>query len=180
MKETLSNEEDPLISSMSYTGGSNNRTALVDGVLDAGTEPHYLHIPEHSEMAYLDRFPSLISFACVLPATVSGGSTTVVESAAVEGRLPAPMRAKLRTLGIEHVMYYGSEGVKTWQLAFSTSRPQDVEEYARVRGWALRWTPKKTGVYLSYRRASFLQHPRTRGIVLSQTDRESRASEPIP
>lgn len=149
----------PLLTPMNYVGGTNARKALAEGVLDAGTEPPHLHIPEHSEMAYLDRLPLVIAFACLQPATGGGGGTTVVASADVEQALPAAMARRLREVGVQHVMYYGVGGVKTWQDAFETQDPKVVEDYAAERGWGIEWTPEADGVSLSFTRASYVSHP---------------------
>ena len=134
-----SGQASGLLRPMDYVGGTNNRETLADGVLDAGTEPSWIHLAEHSEMAYLDRFPSIIAFCCLQPASISGGETTVVRSKSIEARLPASMLQKLRFHGIEHVLYYGSDGVKSWQEAFFTTNQQDVERYASERGWHVEW-----------------------------------------
>jgi hypothetical protein len=148
-----------VVAPMSYVGGTNARKTLAEGVLDAGTEPPHLHIPEHSEMAYLDRMPAVIAFACLQPATGRGGATTVVAAADVERALPSEMVSRLRQVGVEHVLYYGPGGVKTWQAAFDTTDPAAVEAYAAARGWGLEWTMAGTGVNLSFVRASYVVHP---------------------
>jgi alpha-ketoglutarate-dependent taurine dioxygenase len=151
-----------LMRPMDYVGGAtNSRKQLAEGVVNAGTEPPHLHIPEHSEMAFLDRLPALVAFSCVQPAP-SGGATTVVSSAATERNLPEAFVRKLRAVGMKHITAYGDVGgnrVQTWQAAFGTEDRADVEAYAAAQGWTCAWT-EGGDVNISFTRASYMLHPR--------------------
>eukprot|EP00935_MAST-01C_sp_MAST-1C-sp1_P000799 g799.t1 len=126
-----------------YTHGSTTRDQLGNGVLQVNLEPPEAPVLAHTEMTYLDHFPTHIAFFVKVPARV-GGKTTVTDNLAITRALSKAgehwaLGDKLRRLGVEFSRYLSCEKqtdskgrdplqYKTWQDAFSTCERAAAEQ----------------------------------------------------
>ena len=170
-------------SGSSCDAGGDGGSAAVEAVLDTGTEPHHLRLREHAEMAYVDRWPGIIAFGCLTPPDRphEQGQTTVVRTAEIVAALPTAFVERLRRDGLRHRFWYhdanakagdGSpRAVKSWQDAFLTRQPREVEVLCADRGWDYEWSSSSSkGITVSYVRDAFIRHPHTSEEVLFVTD----------
>ena len=157
-----------------YTHGSTTRDQLGNGVLQVNLEPPEAAVLAHTEMTYLDYFPTYIAFYVKVPAPV-GGKTIVTDNLAVtralsEGGRYLALGDKLRLLGVEFSRHLSCELVprkegtelqspdplqyKTWQDTFSTS-DRDVAEQSLADSGAgtLSWLESGGAVWRSTRPA---------------------------
>jgi hypothetical protein len=157
-----------------YTHGSTTRDQLGNGVLQVNLEPPEAPVLAHTEMTYLDHFPTYIAFYVKVPAPV-GGKTIVTDNLAVtralsEGGVYRALGDKLRLLGVEFSRHLSCEFVpreertqlqspdplqyKTWQDAFSTSDRDAAEQsLADSSAGTLSWLESGGAVWRSTRPA---------------------------
>eukprot|EP00040_Diaphanoeca_grandis_P041452 m.262974 g.262974 ORF g.262974 m.262974 type:complete len:325 (-) comp47923_c0_seq1:307-1281(-) len=153
---------------MGYFGGTNDRESIEDDgdseMLTVGTEPRYKKIKCHSEMAYTDAFPSIITFSCLaLEPGVIGGDQLLASNQRVYDLYPENLRSKLWDTGLQHQLFFSDAedtrakhaGVRTWQEALQTTDRAKAEKIAADREWRHEWRP--TGLRLSFTRPAFIE-----------------------
>jgi len=119
-------------------------------------------IPHHHEMSYSHHWPQHIWFYCEVP-PAEGGRTPI---AGERSFFPALDRAIVRRFTERGVMYmrnYGAGLDLSWQDAFQTTDPAEVEAYCRESNAAFEWTP--TGLRTRQVRQAVATHPLTGEVV---------------
>jgi alpha-ketoglutarate-dependent taurine dioxygenase len=120
-------------------------------------------IPLHHEMSYAHRWPLRIWFCCAQPAA-SGGCTPICDDRAFIAQLPASIRTRFERTGVMYVRNYGEGPDLSWQDAFQTSDPTDVEAYCAAAGMTWEW---RSGGRLRTRYVgpAIVEHPQSGQIV---------------
>jgi hypothetical protein len=127
-----------------YAQGSVDRDDLGAGVLSVNLEPPELPVLQHTEMTYLDRFPSYISFFAQHPATSGGrsavGDNMAVTRALLPGGSHSSLGDKLRRHGVSycrHLSCAASQNTnadrpicRSWQDVFGTGCKRQAERQA--------------------------------------------------
>jgi hypothetical protein len=136
---------------------------------------------QHSEMAYVDRWPGLIIFGCLLPpeSAHAQGQTSLVHTAELASHLPPTFLERLAKEGLQHRLRYsdattpegeGESTVKSWQAALSVSCRAEAEQVCAARGWATDWSEAGGTLTISYTRPAYAQHSSGGDSVLFTTD----------
>jgi alpha-ketoglutarate-dependent taurine dioxygenase len=121
-----------------YVERSSPRTHLTNNVYTSTEHPADQEIFLHNEQSYNLTFPLLIAFACAVPAS-EGGATPIADVRLVHARIPRSVREKFGERGYLYVRNYGAGLGLTWQDAFQTQQPSEVEAYCRRQGIELEW-----------------------------------------
>jgi hypothetical protein len=116
------------------------RTVLGEGVFSATDLPAPHTIRLHNEDSYSTVFPGLLLFACVTPAR-TGGATTVADSRQVRAGLPDALVEGFRRRGWSVTRTFSAGVGLTWQQAFGTDDPAEVEDYCRRARVGTTWLP---------------------------------------
>jgi len=120
-----------------YTYGSTPRSKVGD-VYTSTEYPASEVIPLHNEMSYTTTWPLRIWFYSVIPAK-AGGETPLADSHGVYDRVPAPVRERFERHGVRYVRNYRAGLGLSWQDAFATSDPADVETFCLTRNIDFEW-----------------------------------------
>jgi alpha-ketoglutarate-dependent taurine dioxygenase len=123
---------------MDYNEGSTPRTRLSGKVYTSTEYPPHQHIPLHNEMSYSSNWPAKLWFFCAQPAA-EGGATPICDSREVFRLIPAAIRDRFMDKGICYVRNFGQGLDLTWQQAFRTEDPRQVEAYCRQSGIEFHW-----------------------------------------
>jgi alpha-ketoglutarate-dependent taurine dioxygenase len=122
---------------LEYVYRSTPRTELRGNVYTA-TEYHPdLHIPQHNENAYSNRWAMRLGFLCTLPST-TGGATPICESARVYEQIPEAIRERFERHGVLYVRNY-SEIDLHWKNVFQTEDRTEVEDFCRANHLEFEW-----------------------------------------
>ena len=122
---------------LEYVYRSTPRTELRGHVYTA-TEYHPdLHIPQHNENAYSNRWAMRLGFLCTLPST-TGGATPICESAKVYEQIPDAIRERFERHGVLYVRNY-SEIDLHWKVVFQTDDRSAVEDFCRANHLEWEW-----------------------------------------
>jgi alpha-ketoglutarate-dependent taurine dioxygenase len=113
----------------------------------------------HNEGSHMNRWPSRISFFCVLAAK-KGGCSPIVDCRRVYQQITPAIRDKFEQKGLMYVRNF-SEGLDvSWQHFFQTENRTAVEEACSKQGIACEWVGKE---HLRVRQLcrGVLRHPAT-------------------
>lgn len=131
-----------------YQGGAAARRSVAKGVYEATQRTGDQHIPIHQEMFYLRDYPNRIAFFAKKVAEV-GGETLVGDMRKITSGVPAPIRSKLETLGIENIRNFAPKtgsaqenrlmDKRGWDFAFYTESEKEVEEICARRHMRPHW-----------------------------------------
>jgi alpha-ketoglutarate-dependent taurine dioxygenase len=122
---------------LEYVYRSTPRTGLRGNVYTA-TEYHPdLHIPQHNENAYSNRWAMRLGFLCTLPST-TGGATPICESSKVYEQIPDAIRERFERHGVLYVRNY-SEIDLHWKEVFQTDDRSAVEDFCRANHLEFEW-----------------------------------------
>ncbi|MBI3688105.1 MAG: TauD/TfdA family dioxygenase [Actinobacteria bacterium] len=113
----------------------------------------------HHELSYARQVPSRQVFCCLAAPTV-GGATALADAAAVLGDLPDPLVARFERHGWQLARSYHALFGLTWQEAFGTDSPDEVEAYCRAEGIQWAWDGAE-GLRTRRRRPAVVRHPAT-------------------
>jgi len=95
----------------------------------------------HNEGSHMNRWPSRISFFCVIPAK-EGGCSPIVDTRKVYQQLDPKVRQKFEEQGLMYVRNF-SEGLDvSWQRFFQSEDPVVVEESCKKQGFTCEWVSK--------------------------------------
>ncbi len=95
----------------------------------------------HNEGSHMNRWPSRISFFCVIPAK-EGGCSPIVDTRKVYQQLDPKVRQKFEEQGLMYVRNF-SEGLDvSWQRFFQSDDPVVVEESCKKQGFTCEWVSK--------------------------------------
>ncbi|WP_410652700.1 TauD/TfdA family dioxygenase [Amycolatopsis sp. cmx-4-54] len=121
-----------------YREKATPRTDFGSGVYSSTDLPPSQPIRQHNENSYTLTFPGRLLFGC-LTAADTGGATTVADVRRVLETLPDKTVARMCELGWRlHRTYHDTVGL-SWQVAFSTTDPADVEAYCADNAIGCRW-----------------------------------------
>jgi alpha-ketoglutarate-dependent taurine dioxygenase len=122
---------------LQYVYRSTPRTELRGNVYTA-TEYHPdLHIPQHNENAYSNRWAMRLGFLCTLPSG-KGGATPICDSAAVYEQIPDAVRERFERHGVLYVRNYSEIDLR-WAEVFQTEDRSAVEEFCRENRLDFEW-----------------------------------------
>lgn len=124
-----------------YKGGNSPRTDLASGVFTASEFSPTSTISNHQEMSYERRYPDLLFFYCATP-SAEGGSTTLVDAAALLTALPAQIVADFRRRGVRYVQRMTSEANRlgrSWPETFGTHDRDVVAAHLEQDGARYEW-----------------------------------------
>jgi alpha-ketoglutarate-dependent taurine dioxygenase len=113
----------------------------------------------HNEGSHMNRWPTRISFFCVVAAK-EGGCSPIVDCRKVYQRLDPKIREKFETMGLMYVRNFSDGLDVSWQRFFQTEDRAVVEESCRKQGITCEWTGKDN-LRVKQRCRAVLQHPVT-------------------
>lgn len=134
------------------------RTELAPGVYSASEWPADEPMCMHHELSYANEVPSLILFGCIAAAP-EGGDTRVADSQEVLAALPGALVDRFASDGWLLRRAYHEAGV-SWQEAFGTDDPAEVDDYCANAAVTTRWLPDGR-LHTTQRRAAVVRHPVT-------------------
>jgi alpha-ketoglutarate-dependent taurine dioxygenase len=144
---------------LSYTYGSTPRRSTVEGVYTSTDYPADQTIPQHNEMSYARVWPRYLWFYCETAALV-GGATPLADNRRISKRLDPALFESFAARGVRYVRNYGSGLGVTWQQAFETEDPNEVEEFCRA--WEIDFAWQGTDrLWTSQRCQAVVEHPAT-------------------
>lgn len=147
---------DPL----EYVERSSPRHAVHKNVYTSTDHPARERIHLHNEQSYNVVWPLRICFCCLV-APGAGGATPLADCRRVYERVPADIRQRFADRGgYRYVRNFGQGAGLTWQEAFQTSDPAEVDRYGAANDIEVQWLPDG-GLRTSQRRPAAAQHPRT-------------------
>jgi hypothetical protein len=112
----------------------------------------------HHELSYAAEVPGLIVFGC-LTAPVKGGKTEIADAQRMLSRLPPELVTPFERDGWLLTRMYHEIGV-SWNDAFGTKDPAQVDAYCAAAGLECEWLPEGR-LRTRQRRAAVVRHPRT-------------------
>ncbi|MCY1073921.1 TauD/TfdA family dioxygenase [Archangium lansingense] len=124
--------------SLPYEERSSPRSQVSGNVYTSTDHPPAEHIFPHNEQSYNQAFPLRLFFCCVTPAQ-EGGRTPLVDSRRVFQRLPPALRTRFLEQGYTYVRNFGGQFGLSWQTAFQTESPAEVEAYCRRNHIQFEW-----------------------------------------
>jgi alpha-ketoglutarate-dependent taurine dioxygenase len=113
----------------------------------------------HNEGSHMSRFPSRISFFCLLAAT-EGGCSPIVDCRRVYQQLDATVRERFERLGLMYVRNFSDGLDVSWQRFFQTDDRAVVEAAGREQGFECEWVGERH-LRIRQRCRGVLRHPRT-------------------
>ncbi|MCX2182268.1 TauD/TfdA family dioxygenase [Streptomyces sp. SKN60] len=125
---------------MNYVYGSTPRTREMRQVYTSTEYPASESIPLHNELAYATTWPMRLWFLSH-KAAETGGATPLADSRKVYERIPEDVRNRFAEHGVMYVRNYGSGMDLTWQQAFETEDPAEVERFCEESGIEYTWFP---------------------------------------
>jgi alpha-ketoglutarate-dependent taurine dioxygenase len=114
----------------------------------------------HNEQSYNLTFPNTIVFHCVTKAAEQG-ETPIADSRRVFAGLDKEVRQRFIDKGYLYVRNFGDGFGLTWQEAFQTDQPADVEAYCRQNKIDFQWKGDGKRLRTSQLRRVVARHPRT-------------------
>jgi alkylated DNA repair dioxygenase AlkB len=153
----------------SYAGGGAPRDQLSERVFEATKARKEYQLILHQEMAYLAKFPRMISFFCQT-APAAGGETTLADFRLLKECLPPRLWNTVEAKGVRYLRNFRDPSRptgelhalmhKSWTAGFNTPDPAEAEATARAMGLEAEWMDDgslQTSVVLS----GFTDHPLT-------------------
>jgi len=113
----------------------------------------------HNESSHMNRWPSRISFFCVIAAQ-EGGCSPIVDCRRVYQQLDPPVRIKFEELGLTYVRNFSDGLDVSWQHFFQTDDRAAVEETCRKQGFVCEWVGANS-LRVKQRCRAVLRHPVT-------------------
>jgi alpha-ketoglutarate-dependent taurine dioxygenase len=123
---------------LQYTERSTPRTSVTDAVYTSTEYPAEVSIPMHNEASYSETWPGVLFFLCVTAAE-TGGATPIADSGAVYRLLPQSVRDRFDG-GVVYTRSFRSDIGLSWQEAFQTENPAEVEVYCKKHNQEFEWT----------------------------------------
>lgn len=143
-----------------YSERSSPRSQVSGRIYTSTDYPPQYPIFLHNEQSYNLRFPTIISFFCVVAAE-KGGETPIADTRKVFHRIDPEIRQRFIDRGYRYVRNFGDGFGLTWQEAFQTEDPERVEQYCRENGIDLEWKDGGRRLRTSQVRRAVARHPRT-------------------
>lgn len=148
-------ELDPEI--LSYTERSSPRHKVADNVYTSTDHPNHQDIVLHSEQSYTLDWPCLISFTCQHKAA-TGGNTPIADNRKILSHLPVGLKDRFQRHGVLYLRTYTPGLGVSWQTAFQTEDPAEVERFCAERNIVVEWLPDGR-LRTKQQRSAFQKHP---------------------
>ena len=113
----------------------------------------------HNESSHMNRWPTRISFFCVIAAK-EGGCSPIVDCRKVYQQLDPVVREKFENLGLMYVRNFSDGLDVSWQHFFQTADRAVVEEACHKQGFICEWIGKDN-LRVKQRCRAVLRHPVT-------------------
>ncbi len=113
----------------------------------------------HNESSHMSRWPTRISFFCVIAAK-EGGCSPVVDCRKVYQQLDPAIRQEFEEKGLTYVRNFSDGLDVSWQRFFQTEDRATVEEACRKQGFTCQWMGKDD-LRVRQRCRAVLRHPVT-------------------
>lgn len=136
-----------------------SRQSYAPGVYSASKWPPNQHLCVHHELSYGLTFPSVMLFACLVPAT-NGGRTPVADSSGIFDTLPPQLLERFEKTGWLFIRNYNDEIGASVAEAFGTDDRRAVENYCRANGIQCEW-PHDGTLRTRQLRSAIIHHPVT-------------------
>lgn len=124
-----------------YEERSSPRSVVSGHVYTSTDHPPDQSIFLHNEQSYNLVFPLRLLFCCVTPAE-HGGATPLADTRRIFRRLPREIVTRFLARGYMYVRNFGDRFGLSWQEAFRTSDPREVEAYCQRSGITYEWLPE--------------------------------------
>lgn len=144
---------------LDYVERSSPRHSVHRNVYTSTDHPARERIYLHNEQSYNLRWPLRICFCCLVPAR-GGGSTPIADCRRVYRRIPPAIRDRFADLGYLYVRNFGSGVGLSWQEAFQTTDPREVDRYCAANGIEAQWLAADV-LRTRQRRPAIARHPQT-------------------
>jgi len=144
---------------LEYGERSSPRTHVANKVYTSTEHPADQEIFLHNEQSYNLNFPLKIIFMCAVAAE-EGGATPIADVRRVFERLDPETRRRFEEKGYMYVRNFGDGFGLTWQEAFQTDDPAQVEAYCAANRIEVEWKDANRLRTRQVRRA-VAKHPRT-------------------
>jgi alpha-ketoglutarate-dependent taurine dioxygenase len=117
---------------------SSRRVHLGDSIYTATEHPADFDIFPHHECSYSLAVPGRVFFFCADRAG-QGGETLLADGYDICARIPLEIRTRFEERGWALHRRYGNGLGVSWQQAYTTDEPAEVDEYCRTHGIEARW-----------------------------------------
>lgn len=114
----------------------------------------------HNEQSYNLNFARNIYFYCEYPSAI-GGETPLADTRKVLERIPEPLKFKLIDKGYLYQRNFSAYLGLTWQEAYQTQDPQEVEKYCRENDIEFTWGNGDIELRTRQKREVIAVHPLT-------------------
>jgi hypothetical protein len=135
------------------------REGVASRIYGSTPYPEDKSILYHNESSHMNRWPSRISFFCVLAAK-EGGCSPVVDCRRVYRQLEPSIRDKFEQKGLLYVRNFSAGLDVSWQRFFQTDDKAVVEQACRSQGMTCEWAGTDH-LRVSQRCRGVLRHPKT-------------------
>ena len=131
---------------MQYAEGIDVRPALGPSILDVtgSTITNNGYMYHHSEMAYADIFPRLVTFICLKNDDFERGYTPMSNLVEITSNMDSMIKNKLLKYGVKYIrelpIIDNSYG-KSWQNTLHVETKEDAEFMCNKLGYTFKWLP---------------------------------------
>lgn len=145
---------------LTYVEQTSPRGKLHGNIYSSTEYPAQHRIFPHNENSYASTWPLKIAFHCVTQAE-TGGETPIADVRRVYARIPAAVRERfIHKQGWMFVRNFGTGFGLSWQTAFQTSDPAQVDRYCAANGIEHQWLSAER-LRIRKRRPVIAPHPTT-------------------
>jgi alpha-ketoglutarate-dependent taurine dioxygenase len=123
---------------LEYKERSSPRTEVKGNVFTSTDYPADRSIFLHTEQSYNYTFPLRIAFFCMTEPG-KGGETPIADTRRVLKRIRPQTRSRFEDKGYLYVRNFGGGAGLSWQEAFQTEDPQEVERHCRANFIDFEW-----------------------------------------
>ncbi len=135
------------------------REGISGNIYTSTPYPEDKSILYHNEGSHMSRFPSRISFFCLL-AALEGGCSPIVDCRQVYRQLDPEIRDRFTRLGLMYVRNFSDGLDVSWQRFFQTEERAVVEATGRQQGFQCEWV-SDNHLRVRQRCRGVVRHPRT-------------------
>ena len=142
-----------------YTEQTSPRALLHGNIYTSTDYPPQHRIFLHNESSYSSTWPLKIAFFCATPAAI-GGETPIADVRRVRIHIPEPVYRRFSEKGWMLVRNFGTGFGLSWQTAFQTNDPEEVNRHCEARGAQYEWLSQER-LRIRQRRSPLARHPAT-------------------
>jgi len=124
---------------LDYRERSSPRSEVGQGIYTSTDHPADQVIHFHNEQSYTKSWPMKLWFFCLTPAK-QGGATPIADGRKILNALDPKIRERFLERKVMYVRNYGDGMGLSWQTAFQTTAPSEVEAYCRQADISFEWT----------------------------------------